>query len=95
MRGLMAAVAGMGVLIVAMTVVVAVTLVHRMSARGGLAPESVAASLVLDEPAGTRIVSISPAGDRLAVLLQGGGPDRVLLVDALHDRVVGRLSLGR
>jgi hypothetical protein len=95
MRGLMAAVVGMGVLIVAMTVVIAVTLVHRMSARGSLSPAAVAASVVLDEPAGTRIVSISPAGDRLAVLLQGGGPDRVFFVDPLRDRVVGRLVLGR
>jgi hypothetical protein len=83
----------LGVVMVAMAGAVVVALVHRAGGAGSLSAASVAASLVLDEPAGSRILSISPAGDRLAVLLQGGGPDRVVFVDPARDRVAGRMSL--
>ncbi len=51
-------------------------------------------NVVLDEPAGTRIVSVGGFGDLLAVTLSGGGPDRVVLLDP-GLRVVGRITLGR
>ncbi len=90
MRGLLALVVAMGVLIVVGVATVAVTILHRM----GGAPLSVATMAVMNEPAGTHIGGISAVGDRLVVLLQGGGADRVVFVDA-HGQVVGRLSLGR
>jgi len=93
MRGLLALVIVLGVVMVAMAGMVVVGLVHRLGGRGSPSPDAVASSLVLDEPAGTRILAISPAGDRLAVLLQGGGPDRVLFVDPARDRVAGRMAL--
>ena len=93
MRGLQAAVIFMGVLIVAGVAVIGITIVRRLNAPapGGVAPGL--AALVLDEPAGTRMVSATAAGDRLAVLLQGGGADRVVLVDPRTGAVAGRVSL--
>ena len=90
MRALKIATAVMGVLIVAGTVLL-VTLVVRRSA----GPGAVAASVLLDEPAGTRIEGVSLLADRLAVQLGGGGPDRVLLLDLQSGRVVGRVGLAR
>ncbi len=90
MRGLMVAVVGMGVLIVAGVVVLGVALVGRMSGGGGPI-----ASVMMDEPAGTRIAGVSLAPDRMAVQLQGGGPDRVVLVDTKAGRVLGRVGLPR
>ncbi len=89
MRGLQAAVIFMGVLIVVGVAVVGTTIVRRT-----MAPVQIGAGpVVLDEPAGTRMVSVTAAGDRVAVLLQGGGPDRVLLVDARTGMVAGRVGL--
>ncbi len=51
------------------------------------------ASVLLDEPAGTRIAGIAAVGDRLAVQLQGGGADRVVLLDPHTGAVVGRIGL--
>jgi hypothetical protein len=79
----------MGVLIVVGVATLAIAIVRR------LADPVSTASLVLDEPPGTRISGVSAAGDRLAVLLLGGGPDRVLLLDARSGRVVGRVGLAR
>ena len=90
MRALKIAITVMGVLIVAGTVLL-VTLIVRRSA----APGAATASVLLDEPAGTRIEGVSLQPDRLAVLLQGGGPDRVLLLDAQSGRIVGRVGLAR
>ena len=70
MLALKALVIGMGVLIVAGVALIGATLFSRMSSQPGAI-----ASLMLDEPAGTRIVSASLAPDRLAIALQGGGPD--------------------
>ena len=91
MRGLLALVIGMGVLIVLGVGVVATTIVRRM------APPEVAASrpVLLDEPAGTRMVSAGAAGERVAVVLQGGGPDRLVLVDLRTGAVAGRVALAR
>ncbi len=90
MLGLKAAVIGMGVLIVAGVAVIGMTLVGRMSAPG--AP---IASVVLDEPAGTRIAGASLGVDRLALQLQGGGPDRVVVVDTKAGRTLGHVGLAR
>ena len=88
-RALLALVIGLGILIVAGVLLVVVTLIHRalaphrdLVASIAQAPDTVAQ--VLDQPAGSRIVSIAaPAGGEwLALLVAGGGlPDRVLLVD--------------
>jgi hypothetical protein len=90
MRGLQAAVILMGVLIVVGVGVIGLTIVRRLGA-----PVPGAVTLVLDEPAGTRMMSAAAAGDRLAVLLQGGGPDRVVLVDPHTGTVAGRVGLAR
>ena len=80
----------MGVLIVAGTVGLFVVLAQRMSAGS-----AAIASMVLDEPSGTRIANVSVAADRVALQLQGGGPDRVLWVDTRSGRVLGRVALAR
>ncbi len=88
MKGMVTLVVAMGVLIVAGVATVGITIARRLS-------NPAMAAAVLDEPAGTRMQSVSPAGNRLAVLLQGGGPDRVLLVDPQTGAVVGRVGLAR
>ena len=80
----------MAVLIVAGTAVLIAIILRRSSAGPGHAFE-----VRLDEPAGTRIVSMAASGDRLAVQLQGGGPDRVLVLDARSGALAGRVTLGR
>ncbi len=93
MRALKLAVIVMGVLILAGTGTIVITVVNRMS---GPAPASgAAAQAVLDEPAGTRIAGVSLAPDRVALQLQGGGPDRVLVLDTRAGRVVARIGLGK
>jgi hypothetical protein len=90
MRALKAAVIIMGVLIVAGTVVVAVTIANRLGTRP--APPAISG---LGEPAGSRILGIAATGDRLAVHVTGGGvEDRVVLVDPATHRVLGRLVPG-
>jgi hypothetical protein len=93
MRGLLALVVGMGVLIVAGVAVIGVTIVHRMTAPPPMRTE--AASAMLDQPAGTQIVSVAGLGDRLAVTLRGGGPDRVVILDAASLRPLGQVALAR
>ena len=84
LRGLMAAVIIMGVLIVAGVAVIAVTIVRRMASTptqtaqlqmGQLQTAQSQAAQSLNEPPGTHIAAIASAGNRLAVLLTGGGPD--------------------
>ena len=87
MDALKTAVVGMGVLIVAMLAL----LVFGLSRRPPPHPP-LAGTIVLDEPAGTRIASIAPAGPSVAVLLQGGGPDRIVLLNGA-GQVVGHVSL--
>jgi len=84
------AVVVMGVLIVVGVLGLVVVLAQRMSA--GSAP---IASIMLDEPAGTRIAGTSAAADRIALRLEGGGPDRVVLVDMKTGRVLGHVTLAR
>jgi len=89
MRALKAAVIIMGVLIVAGTIALAVVIANRFSSRAAM-PAAIEASL--NQPAGTRIVGIAGAGERVAVHVTGGGlPDRILLVETAHGRVVGTL----
>lgn len=90
MQALKIAVVVMGVLIVAGVVMLGVALTQRMSSSGGGI-----ASLLLDEPVGTRIAGTSMAPDRLAVVLQGGGADRVVVLDTRSGRVLGRVGLAR
>ena len=80
----------MAVLIVAGVGVLAVALTQRMSSASGPI-----ASVVLDEPAGTRIAGMAAAPDRLVLQLQGGGPDRVMVIDTKSGRVLGRVALAR
>jgi hypothetical protein len=80
----------MGVLIVVGTLSLVVVLAKRMSAAS--AP---IASVMLDEPSGTRIAGASASADRIAVQLEGGGPDRVVLVDMKSGRVLGHVALAR
>jgi hypothetical protein len=96
MRALKIATIAMGVLILLGTAVIVATIVKRTTmgqAGSGLAGQSFAA--VLDEPAGTGIVSVAAVRDRLVVQLHGGGPDRLLLIDPASGAVVGRVTLGR
>ena len=90
MQALKVAVVVMGVLIVAGVAVLAVTLVTRISGRPGPI-----ASVVLDEPPGTRIAGVAMSADRLGVTLQGGGPDRIVIVDTRQGRVLGHVGLAR
>jgi hypothetical protein len=89
MRALKALTIMMGVLIVGGTAVLGVVLARRMGSGATSAPISV----LLDEPAGTRIAGIAGAGDRLAVRLQGGGPDRLVLIDPHSGAATGRVGL--
>ncbi|OUJ14531.1 hypothetical protein [Acetobacter sp. DsW_063] len=92
-RGLLAAVIGMGAMIVVGTVVLLVVVAHRLShpTRPATA-QSLSASL--HEPEGSHIAGITwRDGDTLAVQLTGGGPDRVILWDVPHGREVGRVSI--
>jgi hypothetical protein len=90
MQALKALTIVMGVLILGGTAVLGVVLARRMGG-GSVAPVSV----LLDEPAGTRIAGIAGAGDRLAVQLQGGGQDRLVLIDPHTGAATGRVALAR
>ena len=87
MRGLLAAVVVMSVLIVAGVVVLAVTIVHRLSTT------ATQAAMTLAEPPGTHMQAIASAGDHLAVLLTGGGPDRIVLLDPRTGAATAHINL--
>jgi hypothetical protein len=90
MQALRILVVVMGVMIVAGVVTLGMLLAQRLSAPVTARVENI----VLDEPAGTEMVSVVPVGDALAVQLHGGGrPDRVVLVGVASGRVVGRIGL--
>ena len=91
MRALKILTVAMGVLILAGTAVIVGVIFHRATAPAA----SVPVDLVLDQPAGTRIVGIAATQDRLALQLQGGGTDRVVLVDPRSGSVTGRVALSR
>lgn len=105
MKALLAAVIVMGVMIVVGTAVLISVVVSRATHRPSLASASIAdgppqpggaavAALSLDQPPGTRIVSVVRQSDTLlAVSLAGGGPDRLLVWDVAGGRVVARLTM--
>ncbi|MBB2204785.1 hypothetical protein [Gluconacetobacter takamatsuzukensis] len=104
-RGLLAAVIGMGVLLAVGSLVLVGVLVHRIAhprpaamARPAAEPVALPAGdygeLVLGEPAGTHVTALTRQDEGLlAVALSGGGPDRVLLWDVAHRRIIGRLVM--
>ena len=89
MRGLLALVIAMGVLIVAGVLVIGITLAHRLGTAASLPAAPVDA--VLDQPAGTQIAGVASLGGRVAITLRGGGPDRVVVLDG--GRVAGTIRL--
>ena len=111
MRALKIATIVMGVLIVVGTVGLIIGVARRASApasssvaigpAGSASPSAAVAPLpafitmVLDEPAGTRIAGVVALRDRLAVQLAGGGVDRVVLIDPATGAMAGRISLAR
>jgi len=90
MQSLRVLVVVMGVMVVGGVMTLAVLLAKRMAA-----PPATLGSIVLDEPAGTRIVAAVPGGEHIVVQLQGGGPDRVAVMEARTGRVVGRIGLAK
>ena len=96
MKALVASVIVMGVLILVGTALLIGTVARR--ALHHAAPASIASDrppLSLDQPAGTRIVSVTQqSGTRLAVVLTGGGTaDRLLVWDLAAGRIVATLRL--
>lgn len=94
MRALQALVIIMGVLLVAGSVTVAVTIIHRMSsgthhAAGGHVP----AHADINLPPGDRVESVSEAGDRLALRVTGPQGEAILLVDPATGAIVETLDL--
>jgi hypothetical protein len=104
-KALLALVIFMGVLIVVGTTALVAVIAHRLTHRPAAvatrtvplqpAASDTAASVLADEPAGTRIVAVTRVSDGLlAVALSGGGQaDRVLLWDLAAGRIGGRLAL--
>lgn len=94
MRALKIATVVMGILIVVGTMALVIVVARRsaMPSSSRLRPD---ASVVLGEPAGTRIIGIAAVQDRLAVLLQGGGADRIVLVDPANGNVAGHIVLAQ
>ena len=99
MRALKVLTIVMGVMILAGTGVLVAVIAHRIASpapAGAPVASGAPLALVLDEPAGTRIIGIAATGDRvLAVQLQGGGADCVVLVDPHSGAVAGRITLAR
>nr|WP_278368601.1 hypothetical protein [Acetobacter orientalis] len=111
-RALLAAVIGMGVLLFLGSLALVGVLVHRMmhpahppaAALAGAGPVaavgpdmSAQAALVVDEPPGTSVRSLTARADGLlAVALTGGGvADRIIVWDPLARRITARLVLGQ
>ncbi|AXY21389.1 hypothetical protein CD178_00574 [Komagataeibacter saccharivorans] len=109
-RALLAAVIGMGVLLFVGSLVLVGVLVHRMMHPSIAATRpAVSASvptlpaqggyeaLMLDEPAGTHVESLTTRPDgMIAVALSGGGSaERIILWDPAGRRIVARLLIGR
>jgi hypothetical protein len=90
MQALRVLVVVMGVMIVLGMVALGVLLARRVAA-----PPPAMATLTLDEPAGTQILSANHSGDTVALTLRGGGPDRVVMIDARSGRVTGRIALAK
>lgn len=99
LKGLLAAVILMGLLIAAGTAVLVATvikrLVHAPVAHAAAGASVSPVTVPLDQPAGTRIVSaIRQSDSSLALVLTGGGaPDRVVVWDEQGGRIAARASL--
>jgi hypothetical protein len=92
MQALRVLVVVMGVMIVGGTITLGVLVWRKL---GSVGAPVVAASVLLEEPEGTRIMQASAAGETVVLRLEGGGPDRVVVVDTRTGRVVGRVGLAR
>lgn len=95
-RGLMAAVIGMGVLIVVGTGALVAVIVHRLAHPSGAVPPLPDAekTVALHEPAGTQIAQTEwRDADLVAVRLTGGGPDRVVIWNVRTGQIAARLQL--
>lgn len=105
MRGLKAVVIGLGVCVIAAFVVVVVMISQRIGGRPG---ESVAADnarppthaswgrVMLDQPAGTRIHSVTPSASLILLQLYTGMPgqdERLVVLDPATGAVVGSFIL--
>ncbi len=98
MQALKVLVVAMAVLIIAGVVVLAVTIAGRLARPPDLAigpVGAVGASVLLDEPAGTRVSGSAVAAGTLALTLSGGGPGRVVVLDLSSGRVLRRIALAR
>lgn len=90
MAALKALVIGMGVLIVAGTVTLAVLLVQRLGAPAGGGRE---ATVSLDQPQGARISGIAATDRAIAVWVSRPDGERVILLDTSGTRRVGEIRL--
>lgn len=90
MAALKALVIGMGVLIVAGTVALAVLLVQRLGDRPGGAA---AAGLSLAQPDGARIAGIAASDKAISVWVARPDGDRVILLDPTGARRIGEVRL--
>lgn len=90
MAALKALVIGMGVLIVAGTVTLAVLLVQRL---GGPAAGGAAAMVSLGQPEGARISGIAATDRAIAVWVSGPDGERLILLDPAGTRRVGEIRL--
>jgi hypothetical protein len=96
MRGLLAGVIVMGVLILVATAAMIALVIHRATTPRPAAPrEGLAAPVVLNEPPGTRIATSEASDNRLLLQLSGGGPDRVVVVNLRDGAVLARVLLAR
>lgn len=96
MKGLLALVIIMGVMIVAGLVVVVVTIAMRLSGSGtdAAAPGAGFEALDLPIPAGCQVMEMVAADDRLILRLGSGERcNKILLVDAASGRHVGTVRL--
>ena len=91
MAALKVLVIGMGVLIVAGTVALAILLVQRL---GEPAAGSAAATVSLGQPDGARISGIAGTDRALAIWVTRPDGERVILMDATGRRRVGEIRVG-
>ena len=90
MAALKALVIGMGVLIVAGTVALAVLLVQRLGDRPG---SGAAAGLSLGQPEGARIAGIAASDKAISIWVARPDGERVILLDPTGARRIGEVRL--
>ena len=91
MAGLKALVIGMGVLIVAGTVALAVVLVQRLGA--GSSGGGGVAALSLAQPEGARIAGVAASDKAIAIWVVRPDGERVLVLDPSGARRIGEIRL--